>query len=82
MTAASTPHAPHRKYEVTPLELFFDLVFVFAVSQPQVSPRLRLTGNAAPVVVGGAALMAPPYVALILVGASLTTLVIIDAGHS
>ncbi len=24
---------PERKYEVTPLELFFDLVFVFAVSQ-------------------------------------------------
>lgn len=24
---------PDRKYEVTPLELFFDLVFAFAISQ-------------------------------------------------
>jgi len=29
----SFPHAPDQKYEVTSLELFFDLVFVFAVSQ-------------------------------------------------
>src|SRR4051794_7235878 len=35
MTAPSQepPHAPGQRYEVTPLELFFDLVFVFAVSQ-------------------------------------------------
>ena len=33
MTAPSSPHAPDQKYEVTPLELFFDLVFVFAVAQ-------------------------------------------------
>ena len=33
MTVPSPPHAPGREYEVTPLELFFDLVFVFAVSQ-------------------------------------------------
>src|SRR6187401_2861523 len=33
MSAASEPHALEREYEVTPLELFFDLVFVFAVSQ-------------------------------------------------
>src|SRR5438067_13405940 len=33
MTVPSLPHAPDQKYEVTPLELFFDLVFVFAVSQ-------------------------------------------------
>ena len=26
-------HGPDREYEVSPLELFFDLVFVFAVSQ-------------------------------------------------
>lgn len=32
MTVPS-PHAPDQKYEVTPLELFFDLVFVFAVMQ-------------------------------------------------
>jgi low temperature requirement protein LtrA len=31
--AASAPAERHRKYEVTPLELFFDLVFVFAVAQ-------------------------------------------------
>jgi hypothetical protein len=33
ITISSTPHAPNREYEVTPLELFFDLAFVFAVSQ-------------------------------------------------
>jgi low temperature requirement protein LtrA len=34
MTAQQPIHDnPERKYEVTPLELFFDLVFVFAVSQ-------------------------------------------------
>src|SRR4051812_29493538 len=27
------PNAPGQTYEVTPMELFFDLVFVFAVSQ-------------------------------------------------
>lgn len=27
------PNAPGQTYEVTPLEIFFDLVFVFAVSQ-------------------------------------------------
>jgi len=35
-TTSSSPdlhNAPEQKYEVTPLELFFDLVFVFAVSQ-------------------------------------------------
>ena len=29
----SQPHAPPHEHQVTPLELFFDLVFVFAVSQ-------------------------------------------------
>jgi low temperature requirement protein LtrA len=29
----SYPDIPERKYEVTPLELFFDLVFAFALSQ-------------------------------------------------
>ena len=29
----NSPNVPERSYEVTPLELFFDLVFVFAVSQ-------------------------------------------------
>jgi low temperature requirement protein LtrA len=33
MTAQPIHDNPERKYEVTPLELFFDLVFVFAVSQ-------------------------------------------------
>lgn len=33
MTVLSRPQAPDQNYEVTPLELFFDLVFVFAVSQ-------------------------------------------------
>src|SRR3954470_16621061 len=33
MTPPSRPQAPNQAYEVTPLELFFDLVFVFAVSQ-------------------------------------------------
>jgi low temperature requirement protein LtrA len=32
MTVPSRPQAPDQNYEVTPLELFFDLVFVFAVS--------------------------------------------------
>jgi low temperature requirement protein LtrA len=30
---ASSPNASDQRYEVTPLELFFDLVFVFAVAQ-------------------------------------------------
>lgn len=33
MTTPSVDSLPEQKYEVTPLELFFDLVFVFAVSQ-------------------------------------------------
>lgn len=33
MTAPSLKHTPEQKYEVTPLELFFDLVFAFALSQ-------------------------------------------------
>lgn len=33
MTVQPIHDNPERKYEVTPLELFFDLVFVFAVSQ-------------------------------------------------
>ncbi len=33
MTAPSFHGIPEQEYEVTPLELFFDLVFVFAVSQ-------------------------------------------------
>src|SRR3954468_6142884 len=33
MTPPSRPQAPNQAYEVTPLELFFDLVFVYAVSQ-------------------------------------------------
>jgi len=33
MKVPSAPHIPDQKYEVTPLELFFDLVYVFAVSQ-------------------------------------------------
>src|SRR5438874_4710831 len=33
MTVPCFSQAPNQKYEVTPLELFFDLVFVFAVSQ-------------------------------------------------
>ena len=44
----------------------------------QVRPRLRLVGSAALVLVGFAAVWVPPYVALILAGASLTTLAILD----
>jgi low temperature requirement protein LtrA len=33
MTDPSPNHTPEQKYEVTPLELFFDLVFAFAISQ-------------------------------------------------
>ena len=33
MAVPSRPHTPDQGYAVTPLELFFDLVFVFAVSQ-------------------------------------------------
>ncbi len=33
MAVTSHTHTPEPKYEVTPLELFFDLVFVFGVSQ-------------------------------------------------
>jgi low temperature requirement protein LtrA len=33
MTDPSLQHTPEQKYEVTPLELFFDLVFAFALSQ-------------------------------------------------
>jgi low temperature requirement protein LtrA len=33
VTVPALPRAPGQEYEVTPLELFFDLVFVFAVSQ-------------------------------------------------
>jgi len=33
MSDHSIHNITERKYEVTPLELFFDLVFVFAVSQ-------------------------------------------------
>jgi low temperature requirement protein LtrA len=44
----------------------------------QVSPRLHQAGSAALVLVGFAASTAPPYVALILVGVSLTALAILD----
>src|SRR4051794_5094849 len=33
MPVPAPPTAPEEQYAVTPLELFFDLVFVFAVSQ-------------------------------------------------
>jgi low temperature requirement protein LtrA len=42
------------------------------------APRLRVAGSVALIVVGGAALLAPPYVAVILAGASLTTLAALD----
>jgi low temperature requirement protein LtrA len=45
---------------------------------PQIWPRLRLIGSAALVLVGLAAVLVPPHVALILAGASLTTLAILD----
>lgn len=44
----------------------------------KVRPRLPLAGSAALVLVGFVTLAAPPYVALILVAASLTTLAILD----
>ena len=45
---------------------------------PRVRPRLRLVGSAALVLVGFVALAVPPYVALILVAASLTTMALLD----
>jgi low temperature requirement protein LtrA len=45
---------------------------------PRVSPRPRLIGSVALVLVGFAASSAPPYVALILVGVSLTILAMLD----
>ncbi len=46
----------------------------------KVRPRLPLAGSAALVLVGFATLSVPPYVALILVAATLTTLAILDRG--
>ena len=97
-------HADARRYEATPPDIFFDLVFVFAVTQLShhllahlswrgaaetlvplagicglsFGPRLRLIGSAALMLVGFAAALVPPYVALILAGASLATLAILD----
>ncbi len=45
---------------------------------PRVSPRLHLAGSAALVLVGLATLTAPPYLALVLAGASLTILAMLD----
>lgn len=45
---------------------------------PQVSPHLRLIGGAGLALVGVVALAVPAYVAVILAGASLTTLAILD----
>lgn len=45
---------------------------------PHISPRLHLIGNAMLVLGGLAALTAPSYVALILVGMNLTILAILD----
>jgi low temperature requirement protein LtrA len=45
---------------------------------PRVSPRQRLIGSAALVLVGLATLSAPPYVALIVVGATLWILAVLD----
>jgi low temperature requirement protein LtrA len=47
MTAPCFSHAPGQKYEVTPLELFFDLVFVFAVSQLSQHLRAHLSWRGA-----------------------------------
>jgi low temperature requirement protein LtrA len=44
----------------------------------QVRPRLRLIGSAALLLVGLAAVAVPPYIALILAGAGLTVLALID----
>ena len=49
---------------------------------PHVSPRLHLAGSAALLLVGCAALMAPPYLALVLAGAGLTILVMVDGHYS
>lgn len=45
---------------------------------PQVRPRLHVAGSAALVLVGVATLTAPPFVALILAGATLSTLALLD----
>jgi low temperature requirement protein LtrA len=55
-------------------------LYLWAV--PRVSPRLHLAGSVALVLVGCAALIAPPYVALVLAGASLTILVMVDWQYS
>lgn len=127
MRVPSVRDVPEHEYEVTPLELFFDLVFVFAVAQlsrhlltqavanelvishpqgqgspalslllaggpilfltaqgwylravPQVWPRPHLIGGVALLLVGVVTLAAPPYAALILVGATLTLVAILD----
>jgi len=49
---------------------------------PRVSPRLHLAGSAALVLVGLATLTAPPYLALVLAGASLTILAMLDWQYS
>jgi low temperature requirement protein LtrA len=100
-------HAPEQKYVVTPLELFFDLVFAFALSQlsqhlathlfwrsaaetvvmlpglfMKASVTLAFTSGRAFVFpllmiqLGRTTQAAPPYVALLLVGASVSALAI------
>jgi low temperature requirement protein LtrA len=43
MTISNNPDTREQKYEVTPLELFFDVVFVFAVSQLSLHLSANLT---------------------------------------
>src|SRR3954453_23753141 len=47
MSIPHAPRAPDPEYQVTPLELFFDLVFVFAVSQLSHHLRAHLSWRGA-----------------------------------
>jgi low temperature requirement protein LtrA len=76
---------PHGDSSATLSLLLYGGPLIYLVAQgwylravPRNSPRLRLIGSAALVLVGFAALSAPRYLALILAGASLTTLAIVD----
>jgi low temperature requirement protein LtrA len=78
---------PHGAASVALSMLLYGGPILYLVAQgwylwavPRVSLRLRLIGSAALVLVGFATLSAPPYVALILVGATLWILAVLDRG--
>jgi low temperature requirement protein LtrA len=76
---------PHGRASAALSLLLYGAPILYLVAQgwylwavPRVSPRLRLIGSAALVLVGLATSTAPPYVALILVGATLWILAVLD----